>query len=105
VRVRSDLSPGGTHPAGAVDCHHADGAAADRCRKRDAHPTVACEPGAARNHAALAGEVIRAAQTRDVTASLSVQCTLVRRTLAGLQTIAAPVRPAPESPGPVFDRP
>ena len=43
-------------PAGAVDRHHADGAAADRRGERDAHPAAAREPGAARDHAALAGD-------------------------------------------------
>ena len=44
--------------------------------------------------------VIRAARTRDVTASLSVHRTRtrLRRTLARLQLIVAPVRPAPGSP-------
>ena len=54
--ARVHASPGGTQPAGAVDRHHADGAAADRRRERDAHPTAACEPGAARDHAPLAGD-------------------------------------------------
>ena len=43
-------------PAGAVDRDHADGAAADRRGERDAHPAAAREPGAPRDHAALAGD-------------------------------------------------
>ena len=52
--ARAHAPPRGAQPAAAVDCHHADGAAADRLREWDAHPAVAREPGAAGDHAALA---------------------------------------------------
>src|SRR3954454_6511211 len=54
--ARVHASPGGAEPAGAVDGHDADGAAADRGRELDADSTVVCEPGAAGDHAALAAD-------------------------------------------------
>jgi hypothetical protein len=54
--ARAHASPGGAQPAGAVDGDDADGAAADRRRERDADSTVVREPGAAGDHAALAGD-------------------------------------------------